>query len=119
MRELRVCGAALLLWAVSAHAITPEGREFVAVLRELEPVQCEKRKLRWAIVLADAEKRSAEAKELRERFAALNRDPRTAELEKRLAQLEPRIRDGQGRVRDPEDLEAISGQQRAAFYRCE
>jgi hypothetical protein len=52
---------------------------------------------------------------LRERFAALDRDPRTAKLEKRLGELEPRIR----RSTDPEDLAAISRQNTEAFYRCE
>jgi len=36
-------------------------------------------------------------------------------LEKRLAELEPRIK----KSSDPEDLQAISFQQREAFYRCE
>ena len=51
----------------------------------------------------------------RKRFATLNKDAKTARLEKRLAELEPRLRDSP----DPEDLQAISLQQREAFYRCE
>ncbi|MGH8691966.1 MAG: hypothetical protein ACREUS_13165 [Burkholderiales bacterium] len=87
----------------------------MAISKELEPVQCEKRQLRRQITLAEAERRDDEAKTLRGRFAALNRDPKTARLEKRLAELEPRL----SRSSDPEDLQAISRQQREAFYRCE
>jgi hypothetical protein len=36
-------------------------------------------------------------------------------LEKRLAELEPRVKGSS----DPDDLAAISLQQREAFYRCE
>ena len=57
----------------------------------------------------------ADAKMARARFAQLNKDPKTARLEKRLAELEPRLR----KSSDPEDLQAISLQQREAFYRCE
>lgn len=94
-------------------ALTPQAREFMAITAKLEPVQCEKRKLRREIALAEAENRST--KDLRARFAALNRDPQTAQLEKRLAQLEP----GLARSSDAEDLAAISRQQREAFYRCD
>jgi hypothetical protein len=85
----------------------------------LEPVHCEKRKLRRAIALAEVERRDPEAKELRERFAKLDAEPRTAKLERRLAQLEPRIHPAGSVPRDAEDLAAISRQQREAFYRCE
>ena len=105
--------AALLVLASRAHALSDEAREFIAISRELEPVQCEKRKLRREIVLAEAEHRPTS--ELHQRFARLNRDAKTARLEKRLAQLEPRLR----RSPDPEDLEAISRQNRAAFYACD
>jgi len=87
----------------------------MAISKVLEPVQCEKRQLRRQIALAEAESRDADAKTLRNRFAALNRHPKTARLEKRLAELEPRLT----RSSDPEDLPAISRQQRDAFYRCE
>lgn len=87
----------------------------MAISQELEPVQCEKRQLRRKIALAEVERRDADVTALRERFAALNRDPKTTRLEKRLAQLEPRL----ARSSDPEDLPAISRQQREAFYRCE
>jgi len=40
-------------------------------------------------------------------------------LDKVLAELEKRISDGKGGARDPQDLDAISFQQRQAFYRCE
>jgi len=33
--------------------------------------------------------------------------------------LEARLLDGRGHARNPEDLDAISFQQRQAFYRCE
>jgi hypothetical protein len=52
---------------------------------------------------------------LKDRFAALDRDPKTAKLERRLAQLEPRV----SKSADPQDLAAISSQHREAFYRCE
>ena len=103
----------LLAPAPQAQALSSEAREFIAISHELEPVQCEKRKLRREIVLAEAEHR--ETKEMRRRFARLNRDPATARREKRLAELEPRLR----RSADPEDLEAISRASREAFYRCE
>ena len=85
----------------------------MAISKQLEPVQCEKRKLRREIALAEAEKRDPAP--LRAQFAKLNREPQTAKLEKRLAQLEPRLL----RSPDPEDLQAISLQQREAFYRCD
>jgi hypothetical protein len=100
----------LLLLALS---LSPEAREFMDITAKLEPVQCEKRKLRREIALAEAEKR--DAGEPRRRFAALDRDPQTARLEKRLAQLGPRL----AKSSDPEDLPAIDRQRVAAFYRCE
>jgi hypothetical protein len=100
----------LILLALS---LSPAAREFMDVTAKLEPVQCEKRKLRREIALAEVEQRDAAA--LKARFAALDREPHTARLEKRLAQLEPRIT----RSSDPEDLGAISHQHREAFYRCD
>lgn len=113
--------AALLALAIAApaRALTPEATEWLEISAKLEPVQCEKRRLRRQIVLAEAEHRTGDAKKLRARAAALNRDKETARLEKRLAVLEARILDSQGRPRHPEDLDAISLQQRQAFYRCE
>ncbi|MGH8705829.1 MAG: hypothetical protein ACREUO_10480 [Burkholderiales bacterium] len=116
MRRLLV---ALAFLAAPAQALTPEAKEFIEVTQKLEPVQCEKRKLRRAIALAEAERRDADAKELRARFDTLNRDRETARLEKRLAELERRISNGRGGTRDAEDLEAISFQQRRAFYACD
>jgi len=87
----------------------------MAISRELEPVQCEKRRLRREIALAEAERRGDDVKALRKKFAALDADPNTTKLEKRLAALEPRLR----RSSDPDDLPAISRQQREAFYRCD
>jgi len=104
-----------VFFSVQVLALSPAAKEFMAISQELEPVQCEKRQLRRKIAFAEAERRDAEAGALRERFAALNRDPKTARLEKRLAQLEPRL----SKSADPEDLQAISRQQREAFYRCE
>lgn len=103
----------VLFVSSSAAALSPAAREFIEVSKQLEPVQCEKRKLRREIALAEAERRDAAA--LRARFTALDRDPRTAKLEKRLAQLEPRITGSS----DPEDLAAVSARHREAFYRCE
>jgi hypothetical protein len=96
-----------------AFALSPAGEEFLAISKQLEPLQCEKRKLRREIALAEIEKRDTQA--LRRRFAELDHDPKTSKLEKRLGELEPRI----SRAADPEDLDAISKQQVAAFYRCQ
>jgi hypothetical protein len=96
-------------------ALSPAAEEFMAISRELEPVQCEKRRLRRAIAFAEAERRDEDVRVLRKKFAALDADPKTAKLEKRLAELEPRVKGS----RDPDDLTAISRQQREAFYRCD
>ena len=109
----------VLLLPLPALAITPQAKEFIEITAKLEPVQCEKRKLRRAIVLAEVEGRAADLNQLRARFAQINADSETARLEKRLAVLEARVLDGRGRPRNPEDLDAISLQQRQAFYRCE
>lgn len=103
------------LLVAQARALTPEAREFMSITKELEPVQCEKRRLRRDIALAEVESRGEDLRRLRSRFAALNREPKTARLERRLAQLEQRI----ARSADPDDLPAISRQQREAFYRCD
>src|SRR5262245_52546539 len=108
--------AVLLVAALVAQpcwALSREAQEFIDISKKLEPLQCEKRKLRREIALAQVESRDSSA--LRERFTALDRDPRTAKLEKRLGELEPRIK----RSADPEDLTAISRQNTEAFYRCE
>ena len=83
------------------------------ITKKLETVQCEKRRLRREITLLEVEKK--DARELRKRFAALDRDPKTAKLEKRLAVLQPRL----AKSSDPEDLPAIDRQRVQAFYRCE
>jgi len=101
------------LFALPSQALSPAAREFMSINRELEPVQCEKRRLRRQMALAQVEGRSLEP--MHKRFAELDADPKTAKLEKRLAQLEPSVK----RSSDPEDLAAISRQQREAFYRCE
>ena len=117
--RLRALAALLALCAPQALALSPDAKEWMAISAKLEPVQCEKRQLRRQIVLAEAESRAQDAKQLRARMAALNRDKDTARLERRLGELEKRIADGKGATRDPEDLQAISLQQREAFYRCE
>jgi hypothetical protein len=111
---MRLLAAVILALApLSVFALSSAAKEFMAISKELEPVHCEKRKLRREIALAEVEQRDAAA--LKARFAALDREPHTARLEKRLAQLEPRIT----RSSDPEDLGAISHQHREAFYRCD
>jgi hypothetical protein len=101
--------------AVPVFALSPAAEEFMAISKELEPLQCEKRRLRREIAFAEAERRDQDVRALRKKFAALDADPKTAKLEKRLAELEPRVK----KSGDPEDLAAISLQQRQAFYRCE
>lgn len=104
-----------MLLPAPVFALSAAAQEFMAISRELEPVQCEKRRLRREIALGEAERRDADVKALRKKFAGLDANPKTAKLEKRLAELEPRVR----RSSDPEDLAAISRQQREAFYRCD
>lgn len=111
---LRLFALALLLAGVApAHALSGAAKEFMDVTAKLEPVQCEKRKLRREIALAEVERR--DTRELRRRFAALDRDASTARLEKRLAQLQPRL----SKSADPDDLAAIDRQRVEMFYRCE
>jgi hypothetical protein len=102
----------LLLFAAPAHALSPAAQEFMSITKELEPVQCEKRQLRRELARAEIEQRQDDAKKLRAKFAGLDKDRKTARLERRLAELQPRISTS-------EDLAAISLQQREAFYRCE
>ena len=109
----------LLLASPPALALSPEGRDFLDLTAKLEPVQCEKRKLRREIALAEAEKRTEDSRALRQKFRALDRDPKTSSMEKRLGDLQKRMSNGKGGTLDPEDLQAISRQQREAFYRCE
>jgi hypothetical protein len=116
---LRLLPVLLLFWLGPVLALTPAAKEFVAILKQLEPVHCEKMKLRRDIALAEVERRDADAAGMKKRFAEINRDPTTAKLEKRLAELEHLISDGRGGARDPQDLDAISFQRRQAFYQCE
>lgn len=106
---------ALALVSLPAMALSPAAKEFMQISARLEPVQCEKRKLRRAIAFAGAEGRAADVAKLRARFAELDADPQTTRLEQRLAELEKRL----SASRDAEDLDAISFQQREAFYSCE
>ena len=103
----------MLFGAPPCWALSAEAREFIDLSAKLEPLQCERRKLRREIVTAQAERR--DTRELLQRSRALDRDPKTAKLEQRLAELEPRVRAS----RDPDDLAAISRHHREAFYRCE
>jgi hypothetical protein len=108
-----------LFWSAFALALTPDAKEFLEITKKLEPVQCDKRKLRREIARAEIEKRAGDAQALRKKFAALDSDRETTKLEKRLAVLQARLLDAHGKPRHPEDLDAISFQQREAFYRCE
>ena len=105
----------LFFFPLQAFALSPAAQEFMSISKDLEPVQCEKRQLRRKIALAEAERRDGDANTARARFSTLDKDPKTARLEKRLAELEPLVK----RSPDPEDLQAISLQQREAFYRCD
>ena len=105
----------LLLFSGSAFALSKEAKEFMRIAGTLEPVHCEKRKLRREIAFAEAERRDEDAARARERFAELDRDPKTARLERRLGELEPILKHSP----DPEDLKAINRQRVEAFYRCE
>jgi hypothetical protein len=107
--------AVFLALAAPSWALSPQAREFMEITKTLQPVQCEKRKLRRAIAFAEAERRDDDARALRQKFAALNKDPKTAKLEKRLARLEPRLE----KSSDPEDLQAINRQRVEAFYACD
>lgn len=113
LRKIQPALLSLAFVAQPGWALSGEAREFVDLAKKLEPLQCERRKLRREIVTAQAERR--DTRELLQRSRALDRDPKTAHLEKRLAELEPRVRAS----RDPEDLAAISRHHREAFYRCE
>jgi len=113
---MRAYAACLAIWLpAQALALSPAAQEFMTITKELEPVQCEKRRLRREIAMAHAERREADARALRKKFEALDKDPKTAKLEKRLAELQPQV----SRSRDPDDLMEISKQQRDAFYRCD
>ena len=111
--------AGLALATPPARAVTPAAEEFMAIVKQLEPVLCEKRKLRREILTAQAAQNTLRVAELRAHYAALERDPETVKLERRLGELEKRITDDRGRVRDPDDFQAISAQQREAYARCE
>jgi len=109
----------VFLAAPAAHGVTAAAQEFIALLREHQPVYCEKLRLRRAMALAKAEGREADYRAGEQRFAELDRDPATAKREQRLAELERRIADGRGGTRDPQDLDAISFERRKAFYSCD
>jgi len=56
---VRLLLAALLLAALPAFPLSREAQEFMAITKQLEPVQCEKRRLRREIALAEAVGESA------------------------------------------------------------
>jgi hypothetical protein len=103
------------LISLPAQALSPAAQEFMSITKELEPVQCEKRQLRRELARAEIEQRHDDVDRLRAKFAALDKDRKITRLERRLAELEPRV----SRSGDPDDLPAISRQQREAFYRCD
>ncbi len=118
-RVVFLLAALAALAAQPARAVSPAAEEFMAIVTKLEPVLCEKRKLRREILIAQTDHDVKRVAELRARYAVIERQPETASLEQRLGELEKRITDDQGRIRDPDDFRAISEQQRLAFYRCE
>jgi len=95
----------------SAFALSQDAKEFLDIMKTLEPMQCKKRQLRRQIVMAEAEKRDEDARKLRADFGRLDRDPKTSKLERRLAELQPRI--------TKDDLPEINRKNVEAFYRCE
>jgi hypothetical protein len=101
----------LAMLPLQALALTPAAEEFIRITKEIEPTQCKKRQLRRQIVLAEAEQRGEDARKLRADFEKLDRDPKTAKLERRLAALQPRI--------TKDDLPEINRRNVEAFYRCE
>jgi hypothetical protein len=106
---------ALVLLFAPAYALSPAAQEFMSITKELEPVQCQKRQLRRELARAEIEQRDDDVKKLRAKFTALDKDKKVVTLERRLAELQPRV----SRSSDPDDLPAISLQQREAFYRCD
>ena len=111
MRRLPLCLLLSLFVSLEASALSPEAKEFMAIAKEIEPMQCKKRQLRRQIVLAEAEQRGEDARKLRADFEKLDRDPKTSKLERRLAELQPRI--------TKDDLPEINRRNVEAFYRCE
>ena len=109
----------LLLGAAPARAVTLEAEAFMAAVKALAPVTCERRRLRRELAVARIEHDAARERALRERFEEIARDPGTARLDERVAELHRRLVDASGRVRDPEDLRAIGAQQRVLSASCE
>jgi hypothetical protein len=112
---VRFLALVVLLVPLQGLALSKAAQEFMSISEKLEPVHCEKRKLRRDIALAEVEGRRTDVRKLRARFAELDKDPQTASLERRLAELQPRLE----RSSDPEDLRAINQQRVEAFYRCD
>ena len=50
----------LLALPLQALALSPAAQEFISISKELEPVQCEKRRLRRQMALAEVERRDAD-----------------------------------------------------------
>jgi hypothetical protein len=107
------------LAATPARAVTPAAEEFMAIVAKLEPVLCEKRKLRRDLLIAQTGHDDKRVAELRARYADIERRPETAKLEERLGELQKRITGADGRIRDPDDFAAITAQQREAYARCQ
>ena len=79
-------------------------------------MQCEKRQLRRKIALAEAERRDDDAKAARARFATLEPG---SEDRRSWRSASPSSSRGCARAPTPRTCQAISLQQREAFYRCE
>ena len=86
----------------------------MAISKELEPVQCEKRQLRRKIALAEAERRDDDARR-RARGSPRSTTTRRPRGWRSAWPSSSRA----WKSSDPEDLQAISLQQSEAFYRCE
>jgi hypothetical protein len=69
----------LVTWLFSppAWSLSAEAQEFIAITKQLEPVQCEKRKLRRELALAELEPRLAKSSDP-EDLAAISRQSREA-----------------------------------------
>jgi hypothetical protein len=75
---LRRAALALLLAATPVAAMTPEGREFAEILKQLEPVHCEKRKLRRQMAMAQIEKREGRREGAARALRKVDSEPKTA-----------------------------------------
>lgn len=118
-RILAVVLSLLALGTLPARAVTPDAEAFMATVKKLAPILCERRKLRRGIAAARIEEDAARERALRARLEGIARDPETARLDRRVEALRGRLVDSRGRVRDADDLRAISAQQLELYARCE